>query len=68
MRELIQADLKRVIKDKLMLVLAILAVVFALITPLTFALVFSVIDVSEVSIKESNPAATLFFTISSHCS
>lgn len=47
MRELIQADLKRVIKDKLMLVLAILAVVFALITPLTFALVFSVIDVSE---------------------
>ena len=47
MRELIQADLKRVIKDKLMLVLAILAVVFALITPLTFALVFSVIDISE---------------------
>ena len=47
MRELIQADLKRVLKDKLMLVLAILAVVFALITPLTFALVFSVIDVSE---------------------
>lgn len=47
MRELIQADLKRVIKDKLMLVLAILAMVFALITPLTFALVFSVIDVSE---------------------
>ena len=47
MRELIQADLKRVIKDKLLLVLAILAVVFALITPLTFALVFSVIDVSE---------------------
>ena len=47
MRELIQADLKRVIKDKLLLVLAILAVVFALITPITFALVFSVIDVSE---------------------
>ena len=47
MRELIQADLKRVLKDKLLLVLAILAVVFALITPLTFALVFSVIDVSE---------------------
>ena len=47
MRELIQADLKRVLKDKLLLVLAILAVVFALITPITFALVFSVIDVSE---------------------
>ena len=62
MRELIQADLKRVIKDKLLLVLAILAVVFALITPLTFALVFSVIDVSEEPMLSSLVSAKgLFF-------
>ena len=62
MRELIQADLKRVIKDKLLLVLAILAVVFALITPLTFALVFSVIDVSDEPLLSSLVSAKgLFF-------
>ena len=62
MRELIQADLKRVIKDKLLLVLAILAVVFALITPLTFALVFSVIDVSEEPmLSELVSAKGMFF-------
>lgn len=62
MSELIKADLKRVLKDKLLLVLAILAVVFALITPLTFALVFSVIDVSDEPLLSSLVSAKgLFF-------
>lgn len=38
---LFRADLKRVLKDKLLLVMGILAVVFALITPLLYAAIFS---------------------------
>lgn len=41
MTELFRADLKRVLKDKLLLVMGILAVVFALITPLLYAAIFS---------------------------
>ena len=41
MTELFRADLKRVLKDKLVLVMGILAVVFALITPLLYAAIFS---------------------------
>lgn len=41
MRELLRADLKRVLKDKLLMVMGILAVVFALITPLMYAALFS---------------------------
>ena len=41
MRELLRADLKRVIKDKLLLIMGILAVVFALTTPLLYAVLFS---------------------------
>ena len=41
MRELFRADLKRVLKDKLLMVMGILAVVFALITPLLYAAIFS---------------------------
>lgn len=41
MRELFRADLKRVLKDKLLIVMGILAVVFALITPLLYAAIFS---------------------------
>lgn len=41
MTELLRADLKRVLKDKLLMVMGILAVVFALITPLLYAAIFS---------------------------
>ena len=41
MTELFRADMKRVLKDKLVLVMGILAVVFALITPLLYAAIFS---------------------------
>lgn len=41
MTELFRADLKRVLKDKLLMVMGILAVVFALITPLLYAAIFS---------------------------
>ena len=41
MRELFRADLKRVLQDKLLMVMGILAVVFALITPLLYAAIFS---------------------------
>ena len=47
MNELIKADLKRVLKDKLMRVLIILAVVFAVITPISSAIILSVVDVSS---------------------
>lgn len=41
MTNLFRADLKRVLKDKLVLVMGILSVVFALITPLLYAAIFS---------------------------
>ena len=41
MKDLLKADFKRILKDKLLLVMGILAVVFALITPLLYALLFS---------------------------
>ena len=41
MLELLRADLKRVLKDKLLTVMGILAVVFALMTPLLYAAIFS---------------------------
>ena len=41
MKGLLKADFKRVMKDKLLIVMGILAVVFALITPLLYALLFS---------------------------
>lgn len=41
MRNLLKADFKRILQDKLLLVVVILAVVFAAITPLLYALLFS---------------------------
>ena len=41
MAELFRADLKRVLKDKLLLIMGILAVVFASITPILYAVMFS---------------------------
>lgn len=47
MRGLIKADFRRVFKDKLLLVMGILAVVFAAITPLLYALMFSDMGIEE---------------------
>ena len=47
MKNLLRADFKRVFKDKLLLVLGILAVVFALITPLLYVAIFSVMTAEE---------------------
>lgn len=47
MKNLLRADFKRVFKDKLLLVLGILAVVFALITPLLYVVIFSVMTPEE---------------------
>ncbi|MBR4941654.1 MAG: hypothetical protein IKZ19_06605 [Clostridia bacterium] len=44
MTELLRCDFKRILKDKLFLVLCILAGVFALITPLLYALIFGSAD------------------------
>lgn len=41
MTNLLKADFRRVLKDKLLLVMGILAVVFAVITPLLYVLIFS---------------------------
>ena len=41
MRSLLKADFRRIFRDKLLLVMGILAVVFAAITPLLYALIFS---------------------------
>lgn len=41
MKSLLKADFKRVLKDKLLLVMGILAVVFAAITPVLYAVLFS---------------------------
>lgn len=47
MKSLLKADFKRVCKDKLLIVMGILAVVFALITPLLYALIFSTGGMAE---------------------
>lgn len=47
---LLKADFRRVFKDKLMIVMVILAVIFALTTPLIYALVFSGMDETEMEL------------------
>ena len=47
MTDLLRADFRRVFKDKLLIVMGILAVVFALITPLLYALLFAGTDLQE---------------------
>lgn len=50
MMSLLKADFRRVFKDKLMIVMVILAVIFALTTPLIYALVFSGMDETEMEL------------------
>lgn len=47
MRGLLKSDFKRVLKDKLLIVMGILAVAFAIITPLLYALIISGIGYSD---------------------
>lgn len=47
MRSLLKADFKRVLQDKLLIVMGILAVVFAAMTPLLYALMFIDIGIEE---------------------
>ena len=47
MRSLLKADFKRVLKDKLLLVMGILAVVFAAFTPLLYAVMFSSMEMVD---------------------
>ncbi len=48
MRELLKTDLKRVLKDKLFLVLCIIAAAFALFMPLLFKLLFGMMQMEEM--------------------
>ncbi|MBR4017339.1 MAG: hypothetical protein IKK11_05960 [Oscillospiraceae bacterium] len=45
MKGLLKADFRRVLKDKLLLVIGILAVVFAALTPLLYAIIFTGADI-----------------------
>lgn len=67
MRNLIKADLKRVWKDKLFIVLLILAGVFAVITPVLYKVIFATSSPEELQelstlIGPLNSAKTQFFT------
>lgn len=66
MRDLLKADLKRVFKDKLFIILSILAIVFALSTPLLYKALFSAFDIEEMPELEMFgifiTAKSMFFT------
>lgn len=61
MRNLIKADFKRVFKDKLLLVMGILAVVFAAITPLLYAVMFSALGAEDEMISSFITGKAQFF-------
>lgn len=66
MRDLLKADLRRVLKDKLVIVLLIIAGVFAITTPLLYKLIFEFLDMGELLEMEGlglqMTAKSLFFT------
>ena len=61
MRELFRTDLKRVFKDKLLMVLGILAVVFALMMPLLYAAIAAAEEFMELGLTNGLYAKNLFF-------
>ena len=61
MTNLLKADFKRVFKDKMLLVVCILAVVFSVITPVLYALLFSGMDDSLVELGLLVNAKGMFF-------
>ena len=63
MSDLLRADFKRVLKDRLLIVMGILATVFALITPLLYVLLFEASDFADDTILSSMVSAkTQFFS------
>lgn len=52
MIDLLKADLKRAVKDKLFIVLSIIAVVFAFITPLLYKFIFALMEVDAETMQE----------------
>lgn len=67
MRNLLKADLKRAWKDKLFLILCILAGVFAISTPLLYKAIFALMDMEEMLemgplLGNSFTAKGMFFT------
>lgn len=64
MTNLIKVDLKRVLKDKLIIVILILGAVFALITPLLYRLLFSAVDDPSIEViaGDLTSAKNHFFT------
>lgn len=67
MRNLIRVDLRRAMKDKIFLVLCILTGVFAVVTPLLYKAIFSLLNIEEMLEMEgmfglSINAKSLFFT------
>lgn len=63
MIELLKMDIKRVLKDKLVIVMGILAIVFALLTPVLYAIISSVVDVSSDPVLQSIIySKTIFFS------
>ena len=62
MGSLLQADFRRILKDKLLLVMGILAVVFALITPLLYvAIAYGIGDLGEEMISSMFTGKAQFF-------
>lgn len=60
MTGLLKADFKRVFKDKLLIVMGILAVVFALITPLLYLALFSGMGATEAEMEMISGALSLY--------
>ncbi len=52
MRELLKADFRRVIKDKLLIVMGILALVFAVITPALYAVIMGFVGTEDPIVGE----------------
>ena len=61
MRKLIKTDFKRILKDKLLIVLCVIGGAFAVFTPLLYKILFSVIGAEDVLGMTVN-AKSLFFT------
>lgn len=62
MRELLKTDLRRILKDKLFLVVCILGVVFAVSTPLLNQLIIVGLDISEEMSVSFATAKSMFFS------
>ena len=62
MRELIKTDLKRILKDKLLIITCIIGVVLALTSPLLYKALFGMMDADEALMGLVIDSKTLFFT------